>query len=170
MLPTEERPRPNAATLVVTFPGSNGDIVILTRRPASMRRHPGQIAFPGGMIEAFDATPLDAAVREAQEEIGLSLPGPVDAVALPAVGTLSSIVIQPFWVRLIDSPSLRPDPDEVEAILLVPLTEIRTPGSLSSIPHPRRPNEQMPAIMWHEHVIWGATLRTLRDLFTLLGD
>jgi 8-oxo-dGTP pyrophosphatase MutT (NUDIX family) len=135
-----------------------------------MRRHPGQIAFPGGMIEPFDVTPLDAARREAREEVGLELPDKTTAIALPSVGTLSSsIVIQPFWVRLERPPTLRADVAEVEEILLIPLDEIQAPENLVSIPHPRRPDERTPAIAWRGHVIWGATLRTLRDLFDRLG-
>jgi 8-oxo-dGTP pyrophosphatase MutT (NUDIX family) len=150
----------------VTFPGSDGDVVILTRRPATLRRHPGQIAFPGGMIEPTDPTPLAAALREAREEIGLDLTEVHDAVALPSVGTLSSdIVIQPYWIRLLDVPDLQPDPNEVDEILLVPLAKIRRPECLGSIPHPRRLAEQVPAIVWRDQVIWGATLRTLFDLF-----
>jgi 8-oxo-dGTP pyrophosphatase MutT (NUDIX family) len=170
MITSDSPLRPTAATLVVTYATGNGDVVVLTRRPESMRRHPGQIAFPGGMIEPFDATPLAAATREAREEVGLILPEPVHGIPLPTVGTLSSsIVIQPFWIRLEHPPHLQADPDEVEEILLVPLSDISEPEHLSSIPHPRRPNEAMPAIAWHGHVIWGATLRTLRDLFDLLG-
>jgi 8-oxo-dGTP pyrophosphatase MutT (NUDIX family) len=162
--------RPTAATLVITYATANGEVVVLTRRPESMRRHPGQIAFPGGMIEPFDATPLQAAKREAREEVGLVLPEQIHALPLPSVGTLSgSIVIQPFWIRLDYPPALRAEPDEVDEILLVPLADIRAPERLSSIPHPRRPNERTPAIAWRGNVIWGATLRTLRDLFELLG-
>jgi hypothetical protein len=95
----------------------------------------------------------------------------VPAIALPFVGTLSSgIVIQPFWIRLDREPTLAADPDEVEEILLVPLSDIVAPEHLSSIPHPRRPDARTPAIDWRGNVIWGATLRMLRDLFERLGD
>jgi 8-oxo-dGTP pyrophosphatase MutT (NUDIX family) len=116
------------------------------------------------MIEPSDLTALDAAMREAAEEVGLVGVDPVGAVALPLVGTLSSdIVIQPFWVRLARPPRLQAAPDEVEEILLVPLNELLGPGVLQSIPHPRRTIERTPAFVWEGHVIWGATQRTLRD-------
>jgi 8-oxo-dGTP pyrophosphatase MutT (NUDIX family) len=121
------------------------------------------------MIEPADATPLATALREAREEIGLELFEVGDAVALPSVGTLSSgIVIQPYWIRLPTAPLLCRDPNEVDEILLTPLAEIRRPDSIGSIPHPRRPTEQVPAIHWRGQVIWGATLRTLFDLFARL--
>jgi 8-oxo-dGTP pyrophosphatase MutT (NUDIX family) len=121
------------------------------------------------MIEPSDQTALAAAMREAAEEVGLVGVDPLGAVALPSVGTLSSdIVIQPFWVRLPQPPRLQAAPDEVDEILLVPLNALHGPGILQTIPHPRRPSEWTPAFVWEGHVIWGATLRTLRDLLDLL--
>ena len=160
---------PTAATLVATYRSAGGDVVILTRRPASMRRHPGQIAFPGGMIEPSDPTPLAAALREAGEEVGLRVIEPIEALALPQVATLSGdVVIQPFWIRLGRAPRLRPSPDEVDAILRIPLRDLRTPGALQSVKHPRRPQEETPAFVWRGDVIWGTTLRTLRDLLDVI--
>ncbi len=157
-----------AATLVVTYETQRGPRVILTRRPASLRRHPGQISFPGGMVEPTDETPLAAAVREAREEIGIRLSGYLPATPLTAVTTLSSgIVIQPFWVRLAASPRLRVSADEVEQVLRVPLEALSAPGALRPIPHPRRPNEQTLAYVWRGHVIWGATAQTIGELLRI---
>ncbi len=139
--------------------------MILIRRPASMRRHPDQIAFPGGMIEPEDPDPLHCALREAAEEVSLAVPPDLPAVPLTAVATLSSgIVIQPYWVRLTRSPYLHPEPAEVAEILRVPLNALRIPGALQSIPHPRRPGEQTSAYIWRGQVIWGATFQTLQEL------
>src|SRR5258706_16326522 len=114
-----------AATLVITYESAVGPRVVLTRRPAHLRRHPGQIAFPGGMIEPTDSSPLQAAFREAREEIGYHRDGTFDALALTPVETLvSGIVIQPYWIRLPLSPRLRADPVEVEEILRVPVSEL----------------------------------------------
>lgn len=157
-----------AATLVVTYPTRRGPRVILTRRLASLRRHPGQISFPGGMIEPSDASPLAAAIREAQEEVGLRLPGGVVAMPLPPVATLSSgIVIQPFWVQLPRSPRLQAARDEVAEILRVPLCALARPGAFRPIAHPNRPNETTLAYVWQGHVIWGATARILTELLRM---
>lgn len=156
---------PNAATLVATYPGRYGVTVILIRRPDTMRRHPGQIAFPGGMIEPEDPSAFETAVREAREEVGLVVPPGCNGEALAPVSTLSSdIVIQPFWVRLPRSPRLRPNPDEVALILRVPLAHLRRPQARMRLPHPRRPGVEVPALNWRGQVIWGATLRSLEEL------
>ncbi len=157
-----------AATLVVTYETRRGPRVILTRRPESLRRHPGQISLPGGMIEPSDETPLAAAIREAREEIGLRLPVHVAAVPLTPVATLSSgIIIQPFWVRLPASPRLQVSASEVDEVLRVPLDALRAPGALQPIQHPRRPNEMTLAYVWHGHVIWGATAQMLGELLRI---
>jgi 8-oxo-dGTP pyrophosphatase MutT (NUDIX family) len=160
-----------AATLVVTYPTRRGTRVILIRRPAFMRRHPGQIAFPGGMVELTDASPLAAAIRETREEVGLRLPANWPARQLLPVGTITSgIVIQPFWVELPASPRLLPAPDEVDAILRVPLAELRSPGVFGWAPHPRRPGDVTPAFTWRGEVIWGATARTVVELLGIEGE
>lgn len=157
-----------AATLVVTYETRRGPRVILTRRPASLRRHPGQISFPGGMVEASDQSPLAAAIREAREEVSLRLPMELSATPFTPVRTLSSgIDIFPFWVRLFASPRLRAAADEVEAILRVPLRALLEPGILRPIPHPRRPAEQTMAYIWHDQVIWGATAQTVGELLRI---
>lgn len=164
-MPAVQEGRPSAATLVATYETARGPRVILTRRPATLRRHPGQIAFPGGMIETGDSSALAAAAREAWEEIRLKVPADVVATPLTPVTTISGgIVIQPFWVRLPSSPRLERSPDEVEAILRVPLRDLRGPGALRSIPHPGRPTEGTLAFVWREQAIWGATAISLREL------
>ncbi|MBX6771640.1 MAG: CoA pyrophosphatase [Chloroflexi bacterium] len=166
--PGEHAPFARAATLVATYETRRGPRVILTRRPASLRRHPGQISFPGGMIEPTDHSPFAAAVREAWEEIGLRLPPTTVPVPLTPVATLSSgIVIQPFWVRLPASPRLRRSSAEVAKILRIPLRDLRQPSTLRPIPHPHRPGEVTPAYVWHGEIIWGATARVITELLAL---
>lgn len=156
---------PVAATLVATYETGRGLTTILTRRPTTMRRHPGQVAFPGGMIEPDDPSPFAAAVREAHEEIGLIVPPDLPFVPLSPVGTLSNATwIQPFLVRLPSSPRLRPSADEVAAILRIPLAELRLASAQRTIPHPRRTDVEVPALAWRGEIIWGATLRTLQEL------
>ncbi len=157
-----------AATLVVTYPTPSGLRVVLTRRPLNLRRHPGQVSFPGGMIEPTDASPLEAALREAWEEVGLELPSDPPAVELSIVETLTSgIVIQPFWIALSHRPRLVARPSEVDAILRIPLRSLQLPGVFQQIVHPRAPGQLTGAYVWRNEVIWGATAQTLTELLSL---
>ena len=161
---------PNAATLAATYPTRSGARIILIRRPDTMRRHPGQIAFPGGMIEPADPNPFAAALREAYEEVGLRVPATCQAVPLTPVATLTSgVVIQPYWVHLVASPRLRAQPNEVAAVLRIPIRDLRLPGVRTAVPHPRRPEVEVPAYCWHGEVIWGATFQSLVELLDRLS-
>ncbi len=170
IVPLEAPAAAQAATLAILYPTTRGVRLILTRRPTTMRRHPGQIAFPGGMVEPSDRSPLAAAIREADEEIGLRLPPDPPAQPLTPVGTVTSgIVIQPFLVHLPNSPRLRAAPDEVAEILRVPLADLAAPGCFVWHPHPRRPGAFTPAFNWRDHLIWGATARTVVEILEIEG-
>jgi 8-oxo-dGTP pyrophosphatase MutT (NUDIX family) len=160
-----------AATLVVTYNSATGIQMVLTRRPMNLRRHPGQIAFPGGMIEPTDASEIDAAMREAGEEIGLRIVGKIGAVALTPVETFTSgIIIHPYLIQLIESPRLRADPNEVEEILRVPVAALRAPGAHGSIAHPGRPGGETMAYRWNGAVIWGATATTIDEVLRIYSS
>ena len=142
--------------------------MVLTKRPRTLRRHPGQIAFPGGMIESTDANALDAALREAREEIGFRPIGDVSPVALTPVKTLTSgIVIHPFLIELGASPRLRADPNEVEEILRVPTVALQQPRARGSVAYPRRSGENIVAFRWNGEVIWGVTAATIDEVLQL---
>jgi 8-oxo-dGTP pyrophosphatase MutT (NUDIX family) len=107
--------------------------VLLTQRTTGLRHHAGQVAFPGGMVEASDATAATAALREAHEEIGLG-PDRVEVLGeLPDYLTGSGFRIRPV-VGLLRNPldlheHLRPDPREVAAVFETPLAFIFDPGN-----------------------------------------
>ena len=71
-----------AAVLVPIWLRPEGAVLVLTKRASHLKHHPGQIAFPGGKVDATDASPMDAALREAREEIGL------DPASVQVIGTL----------------------------------------------------------------------------------
>lgn len=149
-----------AAVLVALFDAGDEPVVILTKRPDTMPSHQGEIAFPGGGLRVgADATPLDAALREAEEEIGLSR-ALVDVVAeLDSIATVASrFTITPFVGMLDHRPELRPDPHEVVAILEVPLSELLADGVY------REEHWGDHTITFFELVgetVWGATARIL---------
>ena len=117
----------HAAVGVVLLPDSNGRACfVLTKRLATLRRHSGQWALPGGRLEAGE-TPATAALREIHEEVGLDLPadavlGRLDDFVSRSGHLISALVV---WAA---------SPDEVRAVYRVPLDELDHPGSLSLEP------------------------------------
>jgi 8-oxo-dGTP pyrophosphatase MutT (NUDIX family) len=138
--PGDRGDRRTAAVAVVVVPDEDGSAaVLLTLRAAGLRRHGGQWALPGGRLEAGE-TPEAGALRELEEEVGLSLPPAQVLGCLDDFATRSGFVITPVVVWGEGSP-LRPDPAEVEAVYRVPLAELLEPKNLilQTIPQSDRP-------------------------------
>ena len=114
--------------------------VLLTRRAAGLRRHGGQWALPGGRLDPGE-TPETAALRELEEEVGLTLPAGAILGCLDDFPTRSGFVITPVVVWGIGPAPLRPDPREVAAVYRVPLGDLLNPANLvvHSIPQSDRP-------------------------------
>lgn len=160
---TENRP---AAVLCAVFDDAGQAEVILTRRSSRLRSHTGEVSFPGGRLEPGE-TPLAAALREANEEVGLD-PGSVEIV-----GRLSSLstrrnpsAITPFVGILPTRPLLRPNHAEVERAFSVPLAELFRPDVF----HEELwtgPDGSERSVTFFDVIgdtVWGATGRVLREL------
>ncbi|HEX2240861.1 MAG TPA: CoA pyrophosphatase [Actinomycetota bacterium] len=144
--------------------------LIFTVRTEHLPSHKGQISFPGGSIGPGESA-VEAALREAQEEIGLD-PDEVRVIGeLDSMPTfVSGFVVSPV-VGLIDRlPQLHANPSEVAEILVVPIAqlneEIRSEPGFSHLDR-TYPTE---AWVWGNHVIWGVTARLLRTFLILLAD
>jgi 8-oxo-dGTP pyrophosphatase MutT (NUDIX family) len=151
-----------AAVLVPLFEKDGEANVVLTKRPDTMPTHQGEVSFPGGGVRpGIDAGLRDAALREAEEEIGLP-PAAVDVVAeLDTLATVGSrFTITPF-VGLVDAlPQLVPHPGEVVKILDVPLSELLDDEAF----HEEFWGSPDRAISFFElpgETVWGATARVL---------
>jgi 8-oxo-dGTP pyrophosphatase MutT (NUDIX family) len=143
--------------------------LVLTRRAAFLKHHPGQVAFPGGKQDAGDPTPLDAALREAREEIGLD--GVRVLGALPGHETVTGYAVTPF-VGLVPA-GFRPviDRREVDEVFEVPLAFALDPANLQV--HGRRWQgrwREYYVIPYGPHYIWGATARMLKTLADRMQD
>jgi 8-oxo-dGTP pyrophosphatase MutT (NUDIX family) len=137
-LPSGDRTAAGVALVVV--PGEDGRAaVLLTLRASGLRRHGGQWALPGGRLDPGE-TPEEGALRELEEEIGLTLPAGHVLGCLDDYPTRSGFAITPVVVWGTDSP-LHPNPREVAGIYHVPLEELLDPDSLvlHSIPQSDRP-------------------------------
>jgi len=138
-LPAGDR-RPAAVALVVVPDTSGQAAVVLTLRASGLRRHGGQWALPGGRLDPGE-TPEEAALRELEEEVGLSMLPEHILGCLDDFPTRSGFVITPVVVWGPVAATLHPDPREVAAVHLVPLEELLDPANvvLHSIPQSDRP-------------------------------
>ena len=160
-----------AGVLVPLFmaPGEEELRVVLTRRRADLRRHAGEISFPGGRRDAEDADLRDTALREAEEEIGLPR-GEVDLLGeLPPTSTFATgYVIHPFVGLIPAGLSWRPSAREVDAVLELSLQALRSGRTRTRLER-RGISFETDAYVVEEHLIWGATARILEHLLEL-GD
>ncbi len=161
---TEARLPENAkssAVLVVLYTRHRQPHVLLIQRSDQLRRHAGEISFPGGFFEEPDGTLLTTALRETREELDLDIPASQVLGLLPEVQTLTGFTISPFITILDELPLCRRNPDEVQKVLEIPLLPLLSTHH-REMGYP--PKKQMVAY-WHlEHRVWGATAKILHQI------
>jgi 8-oxo-dGTP pyrophosphatase MutT (NUDIX family) len=161
--------RTQSAVLVPLFE-DDGLHAVFTKRRGDLKRHAGEISFPGGREDDGDADPAATALREAEEEIGLD-PGRVEVVgALPPTATFATgYRIHPF-VGLIPDPAdldLVANPTEVETVLAFTLEALGQGYAMRRLVRRGVPFHT-PTYEVDGHQIWGATARILGDLLDRL--
>lgn len=154
-----------AAVLFPIVDREGGHTVLLTRRTAHLRDHAGQVSFPGGRVEADDASPLETALRETEEEIGLRRSQVELLGYLPEYRTGTGYCVVPV-VGLVRPPfELRPDPFEVAEIFEVPLSFLLDESNHQRhAVHLRGALRHYFAMPYGDHFIWGATAGMIRSL------
>jgi 8-oxo-dGTP pyrophosphatase MutT (NUDIX family) len=159
----------DAAVLVPVVNDADGAKLILTKRTATLRKHSGQIAFPGGAVDPEDASIEAAALREAEEEIGLSRAFVEPVGRLPDYFAATGFRITPVLSVVERGFQLTPNPTEVDRVFEVPLSFLMDPAN-----HNRGSREwngtlrhfyEMPYGEWN---IWGITAGILRTLYERL--
>jgi 8-oxo-dGTP pyrophosphatase MutT (NUDIX family) len=170
IIPPGAKPKP-AAVLVPVVLRPSGLTVLLTQRTAHMTSHAGQVAFPGGRIDAGDAGPVDAALREAEEETGLARQFVEPIGFLDTYLTSTAYRVVPVVALVREGFTIAPHEGEVAAIFEVPLAFLMDPA------HHERHSRQWQgkqrfyyAMPWQDRYIWGATAGMIRNLYHLMYE
>lgn len=159
----------DAAVLVPLYgwPGRPG--LVFTERRHDLRRHAGEISFPGGRLDEGESY-LQAALREAQEEIALD-PARTDVVgALPPIGTfVTNYKVHPIVALIPGDLRFEPNPSEVETVLAFELEQLREGFAMRRLVRRGLPI-RTPTYLVAEHLIWGATARIVGELLDRLPE
>lgn len=154
-----------AAAVLVAVTDRAEPGVILTQRPKTMRKHPGQVAFPGGRMDESDADLIAAALREAEEEVGLFASQLEIVGMLDVYRTITDYEVTPIIAVARPDLSLVANEGEVEAIFEVPLSFL-----LDSRNHQTKKviyeglDREYYEIFWEDRRIWGATAAMIVNL------
>ena len=165
------RPHRQAAVLIILVERENGLHIILTERALHLRHHPGQVSFPGGKHEQFDASLLQTAIRETEEEIGISGDFLEVIGQLAPLYTTSGFEVFPCVAFAKPNFNLKIDVQEVKSTFEVPLAFLLDNKNIY-LQH-LIANKQRHAtycIPFQNHLIWGATAQIIKNLLQMLVD
>lgn len=161
LLPAGTALRP-AAVLIALIERADGPRVLFTRRTEALRLHAGQVSFPGGRIEADDADPVAAALREAEEEVGLTAALSKPLGYLDPFVTITGFHVYPVVATVSGGYVPRLDPSEVAEAFEVPLSYLLDPANVHELDvdwQGRR--RRLLEYRYQTHRIWGATAAML---------
>jgi 8-oxo-dGTP pyrophosphatase MutT (NUDIX family) len=165
--PDQARP---AAALLLLYPVEGQAAILLTKRSASLPDHPGQVSLPGGAVDPGESIEA-AALREAEEEVGLARAGVrVLGHLTPLHIPVSGFVLHPVVGVAARRPAMRPEPGEVERIIEAPVHHLLDPRRHHRVNQRRDGVEfEMPYFDLEGEQVWGATAMVLAEFAALLG-
>jgi 8-oxo-dGTP pyrophosphatase MutT (NUDIX family) len=160
------RPSYRDAAVLIPVMARSPLSVLFTLRTPRLSAHAGQVAFPGGKIDQSDASPTAAALREAEEEIGLDPKSVTVIGALDPYLTATGFRVLPVLGRVQPPPAFRLNHDEVEEIFEVPLATLMTPDKMRQSSRVLGGRERhFYELEFEGHTIWGATAGIIVNLY-----
>jgi 8-oxo-dGTP pyrophosphatase MutT (NUDIX family) len=162
--PAQRTLRPAGVLVGITLANAVPEL-ILTKRSSRLKHHPGQIAFPGGKQDPEDVDVRAAALREAEEEIGLARNLPHVLGQLPTHETVTGFSVTPIVALVPHAVEFVSEPGEVDEIFTVPLHHVLDPENYRVEGRRWRGVHRLYyTVPWGPYYIWGATARILRGL------
>lgn len=159
-----------SAVLIILSEQEEQLTILLTKRASHLKHHPGQISFPGGKVESSDESLTATALREAQEEIGISAKN-IDIIGqLHPYQTITGFRITPIVAMVNDKQSYQIDENEVDEIFHVPLQHfLNSEQHIAINVEHKTGNQKVHFMPYKQHNIWGATAAILKDLTSHLN-
>lgn len=165
--PTESGPVSNKrqAAVLVPIVRRPQPGLLLTQRSIMLRKHAGQVAFPGGAVDDTDSSLIAAALREAQEEVAIP-PECVEVIGtLPPVDSVTGFQVTPIVGIIPPDLPWRASEDEVSAVFEMPLAEALRLGRYHPLDIHRRGNAHRVWLSWYQrYFVWGMTAGIIREL------
>lgn len=171
------RPQPARATLnqrkaavLIPIVRREQPGLLLTQRSPLLRKHAGQVAFPGGAVDSSDASLIAAALREAQEEVAIP-PSVVEVIGvLPPIDSVTGFQVTPIVGIIPPNLHYHASVDEVSAVFEMPLAEALRLGRYHPLDIHRRGNAHRVWLSWYQHYfVWGMTAGIIRELALQIG-
>jgi len=165
--PDQARP---AAALLLLFPAEGDAVILLTKRSSGLPNHASQVSLPGGAVDPGESVE-DAALREAEEEVGLArsavrLLGRLTPLHIP----VSGFVLHPVVGVAAARPAMRPQPGEVERVIEAPVAHLLDPARHRRVQRAIGAYEfEMPYFDLEGEQVWGATAMVLAEFAAVLG-
>ncbi len=160
-----------SAVLVILFLKNDKLYLLLTKRSAKLKKHRGQISFPGGKMDEIDENLLQTALREAKEEVGFDSNSEIIGSLTPLLIPITSFHVHQYVTYCEQLPPLKTNPDEVEELIEMPISEFMKAENIKSKQFGITTSGRKIIAPYYDingFEVWGATAMMISELIELL--
>ncbi len=160
-----------SAVLIIMFLKNDRVHLLLTKRSNKLKKHRGQISFPGGKMDEIDQNLMQTALREAKEEIGFDINSQIIGSLTPLLIPITSFHVHQYVTFCEKLPQLKTNPDEVQEIIEVPISEFLKIENIKSKQFGITTSGRKIIAPYYDVCgveVWGATAMMISELLTLL--